>query len=62
MLLTMESSRLAVTPKEGSSQYVVETSGLSKRFGDRTVVSDVNLYVPRGVAFGYLGTAPARPR
>jgi ABC-2 type transport system ATP-binding protein len=37
------------------SSYVVETAGLSKRFGDRTVVRDVELRVPRGVAFGYLG-------
>src|ERR671937_653715 len=37
------------------SPYVVETSGLSKRFGERTVVRDVELRVPRGVAFGYLG-------
>jgi hypothetical protein len=36
---------------ERSSSYAVETSGLSKRFGDRTVVRDVELYVPRGVAF-----------
>jgi ABC-2 type transport system ATP-binding protein len=42
-----------VTP--AASGYVVETSGLSKRFGERTVVRDVNLYVPAGVAFGYLG-------
>jgi len=35
--------------------YVVETVGLTKRFGDRTVVGDVALRVPRGVAFGYLG-------
>ncbi|HET8893090.1 MAG TPA: ABC transporter ATP-binding protein, partial [Gaiellaceae bacterium] len=34
---------------------VVETSGLSKRFGERTVVRDVDLRVPRGSAFGYLG-------
>jgi ABC-2 type transport system ATP-binding protein len=34
---------------------VVETRGLSKRFGDRTVVDGVELLVPRGVAFGYLG-------
>ena len=38
-----------------SSQCVVETSGLTKRFGDRTVVREVDLEVPRGVAFGYLG-------
>jgi hypothetical protein len=36
---------------ERSYSYAVETSGLSKRFGDRTVVRDVELYVPRGVAF-----------
>src|SRR5205809_1195957 len=35
--------------------FVVETSGLTKRFGDRTVVQDVELQVPRGSAFGYLG-------
>jgi len=37
------------------SPYVVETDGLSKRFGERTVVRDVDLRVPRGSAFGYLG-------
>jgi ABC-2 type transport system ATP-binding protein len=34
---------------------VVETEGLTKRFGEATVVSDVELRVPRGTAFGYLG-------
>src|SRR5262249_33446355 len=34
---------------------VVEADGLTKRFGDRTVVNDVDLEVPRGTAFGYLG-------
>jgi ABC-2 type transport system ATP-binding protein len=34
---------------------VIETEGLTKRFGDRDVVDDVNLHVPRGCAFGYLG-------
>ena len=37
------------------SPNVVETTGLSKRFGERTVVRDVDLRVPRGSAFGYLG-------
>src|SRR3954462_12652602 len=35
--------------------FVVETSGLVKRFGDRTAVANVDLRVPRGAAFGYLG-------
>jgi ABC-2 type transport system ATP-binding protein len=35
--------------------FAVETDGLSKRFGDREVISGVDLRVPRGVAFGYLG-------
>jgi ABC-2 type transport system ATP-binding protein len=35
--------------------YVIETDGLTKRFGDRVAVDGVDLHVPRGVAFGYLG-------
>jgi ABC-2 type transport system ATP-binding protein len=35
--------------------FVVETAGLTKRFGDRTAVASVDLRVPRGAAFGYLG-------
>jgi ABC-2 type transport system ATP-binding protein len=38
-----------------TTDLVVETANLSKRFGDRTVVQKVDLEVPRGVAFGYLG-------
>jgi ABC-2 type transport system ATP-binding protein len=41
--------------KEGSRAFVVETSHLRKRFGDRVAVDDVDLRVPRGSAFGYLG-------
>ena len=40
---------------EGSGPFVVETSRLRKRFGDRVAVDDVDLRVPRGSAFGYLG-------
>jgi ABC-2 type transport system ATP-binding protein len=35
--------------------FVVETAGLTKRFGDRVAVADVDLHIPRGSAFGYLG-------
>src|SRR5512132_1128271 len=41
--------------KEGSPAFVVETSGLTKRFGERVAVDNVDLRVPRGSAFGYLG-------
>jgi ABC-2 type transport system ATP-binding protein len=37
------------------SPYAIETSGLTKRFGERLAVEDVDLRVPRGSAFGYLG-------
>src|SRR5262250_2691832 len=43
------------TSRATTQELVVETAGLSKRFGSRTVVRDVDLKVPRGVAFGYLG-------
>jgi ABC-2 type transport system ATP-binding protein len=34
---------------------VVETEGLTKRFGDRVAVDRVDLRIPAGSAFGYLG-------
>jgi ABC-2 type transport system ATP-binding protein len=34
---------------------VVETQGLTKKFGDRTAVDHVELRIPAGSAFGYLG-------
>jgi ABC-2 type transport system ATP-binding protein len=33
----------------------VETTGLTKRFGERAAIDGVDLYVPRGSAFGFLG-------
>src|SRR5919201_209024 len=39
----------------GTSPYVVETEGLTKRFGDRIAVDHVDLRIPAGSAFGYLG-------
>jgi ABC-2 type transport system ATP-binding protein len=35
--------------------FVIETEGLTKLFGERVAVEDVDLRVPRGSAFGYLG-------
>jgi ABC-2 type transport system ATP-binding protein len=37
------------------STYAIETAGLTKRFGARVAVDDVELRVPTGSAFGYLG-------
>jgi ABC-2 type transport system ATP-binding protein len=34
---------------------VVDIRGVTKRFGDRTVLQDVDLRVPRGCAYGFLG-------
>ena len=47
-LMKME---LDMTP----GRYAVQTSGLTKRFGDRIAVDRVDLRVPAGTAFGYLG-------
>jgi ABC-2 type transport system ATP-binding protein len=37
------------------SENIIETRGLTKRFGQRTAVQDLDLAVPRGCAFGFLG-------
>ncbi|NMP21688.1 ABC transporter ATP-binding protein [Sulfobacillus harzensis] len=36
-------------------QYAVECHGLSRRFGNRQAVSNLDLAVPRGSVFGFLG-------
>jgi ABC-2 type transport system ATP-binding protein len=38
-----------------ADDWAVEVHGLTKRFGTRTAVDNVDLLVPRGSAFGYLG-------
>jgi ABC-2 type transport system ATP-binding protein len=38
-----------------SPQNIIETRGLGKSFGRRAAVIDLNLTVPRGSAFGFLG-------
>ena len=55
-------SSVNATVREGLSienlstgQWAVETHGLTKRFGGNVAVSNVELLVPRGSAFGYLG-------
>jgi len=45
---------LLVAPEQ-TSEWAVETHGLTKRFGENIAVNDVELLVPRGCAFGYLG-------
>ena len=36
----------------------VSTAGLTKRFGDRTVVDDVALAIPSGSVCGFVGPNP----
>jgi ABC-2 type transport system ATP-binding protein len=44
-------------PPTGAAQaeLVIETTGLTKRFGARAAIDGVDLRVPRGCAFGFLG-------
>lgn len=47
-----------VTQRTGEppgSSLAVSTAGLTKRFGDRTVVDGVNLAIPRGSVCGFVG-------
>jgi ABC-2 type transport system ATP-binding protein len=37
------------------TELAIETQGLGKRFGDRTALHSIDLSVPRGCAFGFLG-------
>ena len=38
-----------------SDEFVIDVRGLTKKFGDRTVVDNLALQVPRGAIYGFLG-------
>jgi ABC-type transporter Mla maintaining outer membrane lipid asymmetry ATPase subunit MlaF len=40
---------------DACSMLAIETHGLGKRFGDRVALDSIDLEVPRGTAFGFLG-------
>ena len=42
-------------PSPSSAEAVVAMTDLSRRFGAKTVLNDVSLYVPRGSVFGLVG-------
>jgi ABC-2 type transport system ATP-binding protein len=44
-----------LTSQGSSGEWAVETHALTKRFGHTVAVDNVELFVPRGCAFGYLG-------
>src|SRR3954469_17135084 len=53
--VVMSDQRGNVSRRLTPGSFVVETAGLTKRFGERVAVNDVELRIPRGSAFGYLG-------
>jgi len=44
-----------ITAMNATHENLIETRGLSKSFGGRPAVTDLNLRVPSGCAFGFLG-------
>jgi ABC-2 type transport system ATP-binding protein len=48
-------SSRADDPVMSDTATIIETYGLCKRFGERPAVIDLDLSVPRGCAFGFLG-------
>ena len=44
-----------MTPGPAATELAVETHGLTKRFGRQLAVDDLDLAVPRGSVFGFLG-------
>ena len=35
--------------------FILQTSGLSKKFGSKALVADVNIHIPKGEIYGFLG-------
>ena len=35
--------------------FILQTSGLSKKIGSKALVTDVNIHIPKGEIYGFLG-------
>ena len=35
--------------------YVLDTKGLQKKYGSLTVLNNVNMHIPRGAIYGFVG-------
>lgn len=53
---TKHHREVRIPPLPPSDEVVIESHGLSKKFGDFTAVDDVNLQVFKGEIFGFLGS------
>jgi len=42
-------------PQRGGSDLAIDVEGLTKRFGDKTVVDHFSMQVPKGAIYGFLG-------
>ncbi len=50
-----QTSAVVLPPGSPTGAAAIETRGLTKRFGERAAIDNVDLHVPRGSAFGFLG-------
>src|SRR5215475_8592940 len=54
LLLRCRVASLATHPMSGSTDYAIETSGLTRRFGSFVAVDGVTLRIPKGELYGFL--------
>ena len=46
---------MSSTSPSMTTDYAIETEGLTRRFGDFTAVDNVTLKIPKGQLYGFLG-------
>ena len=46
---------MSAAPPSSTTDYAVETEGLTRRFGDFIAVDNVTLKIPKGQLYGFLG-------
>src|SRR5215213_6633890 len=42
-------------PSPATSEFAIDVAGVTKKFGDKTVVNGIDLQVKRGEIYGFLG-------
>jgi ABC-2 type transport system ATP-binding protein len=52
---TLEVYAMSAASASPTTDYAIETAGLTRRFGDFTAVDNVTLKIPKGQLYGFLG-------
>ena len=58
--ISQSSASIASAADSQTPPFAIKTQGITKKYGNQTVVSNLNIAIPQGRIYGFLGPNGAR--